>query len=84
MNVRTEDMNGKIKKVIYLILDCFSKIENQLENSFKDSVKCGNCSEKNDIIVEVGNQLFIDCDLTNGCIEDLPLTLNLSKKLLLQ
>lgn len=65
--------------MIYLILEDFKKLESQLENVSKDSVKCRNCSEKISIMVEVRNQLFIDCDLTKRCIEDLPLILNLKK-----
>lgn len=42
------------------------------------------CSSVIDVLVEIGSQIFIDCDLSKVSIMDLPVILNLNRKLILR
>lgn len=71
---RCNDCNFKwsnTKKVIYLILNNI----NVLEMYFKDVISCRKCSYINDVLLDIGNQIFIDCYLTRTSIMDLPVQL---------
>lgn len=72
------------KKVIYLVLPNFNDLEEKLKNYFHEQIYCRKCSHQNKVSVNIGKQIFIDCDLTMASNMDLPVILNLKRKLTLR
>jgi len=77
------EWNNK-KKVIYLVIQNFKGLEDKLKKYFNDNIKYRNCFHQNELSVDIGKQIFIDCDLTKASIMDLPIILNIKTKLILR